>query len=150
MNLLILTALASLGAEDYAEAKLTLEEDIDLAPGEKLELVLDGGMQVVDVQVAGRSVAVSPELRAEMQRSLQEAYPEGIDLMPEQPRQPAPERPEERAAATVREIQRSGPAHRGPRGVTCPRCQAAPGERCDRRTLGRYLYHRARVEASSC
>ena len=32
--------------------------------------------------------------------------------------------------------------------VACPRCRAEPGAPCDRRTLGRYAQHRARVEAA--
>ena len=37
---------------------------------------------------------------------------------------------------------------RGPRAVACPRCGAGVGEDCDRRTLGRWDYHMARVEAA--
>lgn len=40
-----------------------------------------------------------------------------------------------------------GPKPSGPITVACPRCKAAVGERCDQRTLGRHLYHRARVDA---
>jgi len=29
----------------------------------------------------------------------------------------------------------------------CARCGAAPGEQCDERTLGRYPWHRARLDA---
>ncbi len=39
-------------------------------------------------------------------------------------------------------------ADRDARLVACPRCRAEPGEPCDRRTLGRYAQHRARVEAT--
>ena len=34
----------------------------------------------------------------------------------------------------------------GPRKVACRRCGAAVGESCDPRTLGRYHYHRVRVD----
>ena len=32
--------------------------------------------------------------------------------------------------------------------VACPRCHAAIGENCDARTLGRYLFHKARIDAA--
>jgi hypothetical protein len=35
----------------------------------------------------------------------------------------------------------------GPQAVACPRCKAAPGQRCDHRTLRRHAYHLARVQA---
>jgi len=35
----------------------------------------------------------------------------------------------------------------GPDSMPCPKCKAEPGEPCDRRTLGRHSYHRARVDA---
>ena len=39
------------------------------------------------------------------------------------------------------------PKKSSPSAVTCPRCKAASGEPCDPRTLGRYPYHKARVDA---
>lgn len=33
------------------------------------------------------------------------------------------------------------------RDVACPRCGAGVGEPCDRRTLGRHMHHKARVDA---
>jgi hypothetical protein len=32
--------------------------------------------------------------------------------------------------------------------VACPKCHAKSGEECDQRTLGRHLYHLARVKAA--
>jgi hypothetical protein len=40
------------------------------------------------------------------------------------------------------------PKVRGTLAVSCPRCKALPGERCNRSTLGRYAYHMARVRAA--
>lgn len=31
--------------------------------------------------------------------------------------------------------------------VTCPTCKAEPGQGCNRATLGRYRFHKARVDA---
>lgn len=45
----------------------------------------------------------------------------------------------------ARARQRYGPPEHQ---VACPRCGAEPGEPCDRFTLGRHLYHLARVEAA--
>jgi hypothetical protein len=35
---------------------------------------------------------------------------------------------------------------KGPHRVACPRCHAEAGKSCDRRTLGRHHYHKARVD----
>lgn len=43
---------------------------------------------------------------------------------------------------------RRPPLELGPRKVPCRSCGAAVGESCDRRTLGRYRYHRVRVDDS--
>ena len=43
---------------------------------------------------------------------------------------------------------RRPPLELGPRKVACRSCGAAVGESCNRRTLGKYHYHRARVDDS--
>lgn len=40
------------------------------------------------------------------------------------------------------------PAPTGPLAVGCPKCHAEPGDRCNPRTLGRHMFHKARVDAS--
>jgi len=39
------------------------------------------------------------------------------------------------------------PAALGLWAVACPRCGVEPGAPCDRRTLGRFNYHKARKDA---
>ena len=39
------------------------------------------------------------------------------------------------------------PNYASPRNVSCPRCKAGAGEDCNRKTLGRRMYHMARVQA---
>ena len=42
---------------------------------------------------------------------------------------------------------RPKPRPAGVIGEPCPRCKAEPGQDCDRHTLGRRMYHKARVDA---
>jgi len=43
---------------------------------------------------------------------------------------------------------RDEPDHVFPGHVDCPTCKAKAGRPCDARTLGRYPFHRSRVEAA--
>lgn len=38
------------------------------------------------------------------------------------------------------------PEPTGPLSVSCPKCHAEPDRRCNPRTLGRHLFHKARVD----
>lgn len=55
------------------------------------------------------------------------------------PSKPPPPKPPRRG---------SGGEYRDPvLAIACPKCGAEPGKPCPRQELGRYPYHRARVEA---
>ncbi len=59
---------------------------------------------------------------------------DALDLPPRPP--PPPPRP-----------RRALPAWASPLDVVCPRCGAEVKVWCDRRTLGRHVHHKARVDA---